>query len=92
MRRPDLVRRRPSFLGRAAAAVVAAVLSAPLVSALALDVPSGWTQRVHEDGLLLQPADLPPGQVMQLCVAPPSEAGRDEGVGMKRCSSATAAD
>ena len=77
MRRPDIVRRCSSSLSRAA---LAAALSAPFVSALALDVPSGWTQRVHEDGLLLQPADLPPGKVMQLWVAPPMDAGRDEGL------------
>ncbi|WP_431260809.1 hypothetical protein ACQ86G_12255 [Roseateles chitinivorans] len=56
------------------------MLSAPLLPALALEVPSGWTQRVHEDGLLLQPADLPPGQVMQLWVAPPVDVGREDGV------------
>ncbi|RZI57952.1 MAG: hypothetical protein EOP37_18045 [Rubrivivax sp.] len=78
MRSPDIVRRGSSFLVRRAAIV--AVLSSPLVSALALDLPSGWTQRVHEDGLLLQPADLPPGKVMQLWVAPPMDAGRDEGL------------
>ncbi|MDH0868005.1 hypothetical protein [Mitsuaria sp. GD03876] len=36
--------------------------------------------RVHEDGLLLQPADLPPGKVMQFWAAPPADVGRDEGL------------
>lgn len=84
MRCPEVVRRRSSILGCAAsgiafrAALVTALL-APLALVHALDVPSGWTQRVHEDGLLLQPADLPPGKVMQLWVAPPMDTGRDEG-------------
>jgi hypothetical protein len=60
-------------------AALAAALLVPLVPAHALDAPPGWTQRVHEDGLLLQPADLPPGKVMQLWVAPPIDVGRDEG-------------
>ncbi|HEY1398468.1 hypothetical protein [Roseateles sp.] len=84
MRCPEVVRRCSSILGCVAsgiafrAALVAALLT-PLAPAHALDVPSGWTQRVHEDGLLLQPADLPPGKVMQLWVAPPMDTGRDEG-------------
>ncbi|WP_431099985.1 hypothetical protein [Roseateles noduli] len=84
MRCLEVVRRCSSILGHAASvaalAAAAVALSAPLAPALAFDAPPGWTQRVHEDGLLLQPADLPPGKVMQLWVAPPLEVGRDDGL------------
>ena len=48
--------------------------------ARAYDAPTGWTMRVVDDGLLQQPADLPPGKVMQLWAAPPLEVGRAQGL------------
>jgi len=77
MRCPELVRRCSLLLSRAA---MAALLAAPLTSAMAFTPPPGWTMRVHEDGLLLQPASLPPGKVMQFWAAPPMAVGRDEGL------------
>ena len=53
------------------------VLASP---ARAYDAPTGWTMRVVDDGLLQQPADLPPGKVMQLWAAPPLEVGRAQGL------------
>ncbi|PIM53765.1 hypothetical protein CS062_07385, partial [Roseateles chitinivorans] len=54
------------------------VMAAP--PARAYEAPTGWTMRVVDDGLLQQPADLPPGKVMQLWAAPPLEVGRDQGL------------
>lgn len=77
MRWSELFRRRPLPLIRVAAA---ALLIGPLTSAMAFNAPPGWTMRVHEEGLLLQPVDLPPGKVMQFWAAPPLAVGRDEGL------------
>lgn len=80
MRRSEVIRRlayRPSSVVRAA---IATWLIAALLPAWAFDAPPGWAMQVHEEGLLLQPADLPPGKVMQFWAAPPQDAGRDTGL------------
>lgn len=79
--RSDAACRSPSRPSRAPLrALWWLLLSVCCLPAWAFDPPAGWTMRVHEDGLLLQPADLPPGKVMQFWAAPPADVGRDEGL------------
>lgn len=77
MRCPAFLRSASSALNRA---VMAGLLLGGLSAALAFNPPPGWTLRVHDAGLLLQPADLPPGKVMQFWAAPPMAVGRVEGL------------
>lgn len=61
-------------------ASLCALAGALALPAWAFDPPSGWTMRMHEEGLLLQPADLPPGKVVQLWAAPTVPVGQETGL------------
>lgn len=61
-------------------AFVLAMTMAPVLPALAYEPPPGWTMRVADNGLLQQPADLPPGRIFQLWAAPPLSVGGAQGL------------